>query len=193
MLVACAELLNLTHLSISGGHLHRDGLNLAVLTSLRRLNTLAINPHTDEGLDGLEDAHLASASRLTTLRSLSLRASEDVTDEGFSALNRLTQLTHLRIVPLGLGVSREGLAKVVSSLPSLQTLSVGLLEARQVAALKPLADRLPQVHLVLNSPDTSAASFFSTCTLCLRTSLTSLRMVRYEYQPSMHVTASQAL
>lgn len=42
----CAQ--GLTSLSISGGHLSHKGLDLAVLTSLRKLNTLAVRPHSDE-------------------------------------------------------------------------------------------------------------------------------------------------
>lgn len=81
---------NLTSLQLVGGHLSRHGLDLGVLTSLRRLWSLTVRPHSDDELDGLEDDHLAGAARLTSLKSLSLRASENVTDEGVMSLTALT-------------------------------------------------------------------------------------------------------
>ncbi|KAG2441920.1 hypothetical protein HXX76_003526 [Chlamydomonas incerta] len=191
ILVACAELLGLTSLSICGGHLSHKGLDLGVLTSLRKLNSLAVRPHSDEGLDGLEDEHLATAARLTGLKSLSLRASENVTDEGVGALTALTGLTQLTLVPLGLEVSRDGLMALAAAMPGLQSLAVGLHEARQVAALKGLPERetMPSISVVLNAPETSASSFFSTLTLVLRPSLVSLRMGTLEATDSAFLLA----
>ncbi|GLC39681.1 hypothetical protein PLESTB_001861200 [Pleodorina starrii] len=145
VVVACAELLNLTSLRLCGGHLARRGLDLGVLTSLRRLRCLSVRPHSDEELDGLEDEHLGGAARLTGLTSLSLRASENVTDEGVMALTALTGLTQLSLVPMGLCVTREGVAALSAAMPHLQSLSVGLHECRQVAALKGLQER-PRKH-----------------------------------------------
>ncbi|KAG2451632.1 hypothetical protein HYH02_003412 [Chlamydomonas schloesseri] len=192
LLVACAELLGLTSLSISGGHLSHKGLDLGVLTSLRKLNALAVRPHSDEGLDGLEDEHLATAARLTGLKSLSLRASENVTDEGVGALTTLTGLTQLTLVPLGLEVSRDGIMTLAAAMPGLQSLSVGLHESRQVAALKGLPERSTdplRISMVLNAPETSASSFFSTLTLVLRPSLVSLRMGTLESTDSAFLLA----
>ncbi|KXZ52376.1 hypothetical protein GPECTOR_9g420 [Gonium pectorale] len=185
---------NLTTLRVSGGHLHRKGLNLGVLTSLRRLHTLAVRPNSDDELDGLEDEHLAAAARLTGLRSLSLRASENVTDEGVRALTALTGLTQLSLVPLGLCVTREGVSALSDALPALASLSVGLHESRQVAALKGLAERLapasqPGVSVVLNSPEASASAFLSTLTLVLRPQLVGLRMATVEATDSAFLLA----
>ncbi|GFR46000.1 hypothetical protein Agub_g7478, partial [Astrephomene gubernaculifera] len=145
VLIACAELMHLTSLSLSGGHLPRRSadLDLGVLTSLRRLAALAVRTHGSEGLDGLEDEQLVGVGRLTGLRCLALRASENVTDEGLFALSGLTGLTRLQLVPLGLCVTRSGISRLAACLPHLAHLGVGLHEARQVAALKGLDDAPP--------------------------------------------------
>ncbi|KAG2492737.1 hypothetical protein HYH03_008903 [Edaphochlamys debaryana] len=190
-LVACAELLNLTSLRVTGGHIPFSGIDLSVLTSLRRLSELAVRPHSDEGMDGMDDDGLSGAARLTNLTSLSLRASESVTDEGVKALGALTGLTRLSLVPLGLCVTREGLAALAARLPRLARLDVGLHEARQVASVKGFISdddardtaaqaSPPQLGLVLNSPEASASGFFSTLTLLLRPCLTSLRLATLE-------------
>ncbi|GIM17298.1 hypothetical protein Vretimale_19825, partial [Volvox reticuliferus] len=209
VVVACAELLNLTSLQIQGGHLSHDGLDLGVLTSLRRLRALSVRPQSDEELDGFEDEHLVGVARLTGLTSLSLRASENVTDEGVVVLTALTGLTQLSLVPMGLCVTREGLSAVSAAMPSLESLSVGLHESRQVAALKGMQERprkrpttttttttapttttpsgpssspsvAPSISLVLNSPEVSTSGFFTTLTLVLRPRLVSLRMATVE-------------
>ncbi|EFJ39751.1 hypothetical protein VOLCADRAFT_121783, partial [Volvox carteri f. nagariensis] len=213
VVVACAELLNLTSLQLSGGHLARSGLDLGVLTSLWRLRTLAVRPHSDEELDGLEDEHLAGVARLKGLTSLSLRASENVTDEGMGALTALTGLRHLSLVPLGLWVTREAIAALSAAMPALDHISVGLHESRQVAVLKGLQERTPAsrpqqqqqpqheeaagpaaasapaISLVLNSPEVSTSSFFSTLTLVLRPALVSLRMATVESTDSSFLLA----
>ncbi|GLI71610.1 hypothetical protein VaNZ11_016875 [Volvox africanus] len=198
VVAACAELLNLTSLQIQGGHLSHHGLDLGVLTSLRRLRALSVRPHSDEELDGFEDEHLAAVARLTGLTSLSLRASENVTDEGVVVLTALTGLTQLSLVPMGLCVTREGLSALSAAMPSLESLSVGLHESRQVAALKGMQERprkrsttattapssspcvAPSISLVLNSPEVSTSGFFTTLTLVLRPRLVSLRMATVE-------------
>ncbi|GIL63450.1 hypothetical protein Vafri_17500 [Volvox africanus] len=204
VVAACAELLNLTRLQIEGGHLSHHGLDLGVLTSLRRLQALSVRPHSDEELDGFEDEHLAGVARLTGLTSLSLRASENVTDEGVVVLTALTGLTQLSLVPMGLCVTREGLSALSAAMTSLESLSVGLHESRQVAALKGMQERprkrpttasttitattispsspsvAPSISLVLNSPEVSTSGFFTTLTLVLRPRLVSLRMATVE-------------
>lgn len=140
----------------------------ALLLMLRR------RPHTDHGQDGLEDDHVASCSRLTSLRTLTLRGSEDLSDAALLSLTGLTRMTSLSLLPLGLYVSREGVTRALEALPGLQSLSVGLQSSGQVAVLRD-AEHLRGIRLVVDDPTMNQMSFFSECTLCLRTSLVSLR------------------
>ena len=63
------------------------------------------------------------------------RGSEDeLTDEGLLHLTALHGLTHLAATPLGVEVSKGGVARLLAALPSLQSLNVGLQHVGQVMA-----------------------------------------------------------
>lgn len=180
---ACAELLHLQSLRITGGTLAppSEKLDLGVLTSLRGLRELTLRPLSaaaDDAGDGLEDSHCSDGlAPLTSLRSLDIKASEDLSDAGLVGLSTLKHLTRLSVTPLGLFASMDGLEKLLHGLPDLQELCVGLRQAQQVSMLR-AATHVPRVKIVSSDQDmdSAAASFFSTCTLCLQTSLVSLRL-----------------
>jgi len=191
---AVAELMHLSSCSITGGRLPSRDLNLSVLSSLTRLEELSIVPCSE---DGLHDEHMSGLVHAsTTLKSLSIRGSaEFLSDAGVLQLTALQGLTQLSVMPLGLEVTREGLAKVHAGLPSLKNLSVGLQQAGQVAALRDLSD-LPTVTVVVNDHGASPSeinSFVSTCTLCLCTSLVSLRLGTLKAHDASFMVAIGAL
>ncbi|GAX79368.1 hypothetical protein CEUSTIGMA_g6810.t1 [Chlamydomonas eustigma] len=193
-----AELSGLQICQVVGGCVSLEGPSLEVLSNLRRLEDLSIRPRPDNGLGDVHVQGLASLP--STLKSLSIRGSTDyLTDLGLSHLTHLSQLTKLEVTPLGVSVTKPSISHLLSALPSVQNFEVGLHHVGQVAAVRDpssITRSLKNFSLVVDDPLATPlewSALLTSCTLCMCSSLVSLRLGLVKMQDATFMMALGSL
>jgi hypothetical protein len=86
-------------------------------------------------------------------------------------------------VSLGIEVTKEGVARLLASLPGLASLSVGLRQVGQVSVVREVtsqpSSQLSSLSIVVDDPGARLlewASLLTVCTLCLGSCLVTLRL-----------------
>eukprot|EP00200_Dunaliella_tertiolecta_P018007 CAMPEP_0202418572 /NCGR_PEP_ID=MMETSP1128-20130828/46688_1 /ASSEMBLY_ACC=CAM_ASM_000463 /TAXON_ID=3047 /ORGANISM="Dunaliella tertiolecta, Strain CCMP1320" /LENGTH=395 /DNA_ID=CAMNT_0049026257 /DNA_START=60 /DNA_END=1243 /DNA_ORIENTATION=- len=249
---AVAELISLQSLSLEGGAVDPSALDLHVLTGLKALTELRIQPHTGKGFSdtdllqtlppppsyppaskppptpsAYEPDKVASGPRedpiqsrrgvsgmigdvacvgpaapiglaaLTRLRVLEFRGClELMSDEGLCSLTSLTALRELAILPIGLGVTCEGIARLCGALTGMTSLKLGVAHSGQGDILKgalPPSGHVRELGLTVTDPQPELPGLLTTCTLCLLSNLTSLSLPHLKADDATFMVALGAL